>query len=90
MIREQLGAKAGPLRHRRHAEELGQRLREIGEGGAIAEVRARARPRAGDQQRHVLTRMIGARRRRIVAVIGGDDEQIVGPQQRQHPSMSLR
>ena len=33
-------------------------------------------PCAGQQQRHVLARMIGARRGRVVSVVGRDDEQI--------------
>ena len=40
-------------------------------------------PAPDNQHGHVLARMIGARRRRIVAVIGGDDEQIRRPQVRQ-------
>ncbi len=41
-----------------------------------SEARERSREQARDQQRHVLARMIGARRARIVAVIGGHDQQI--------------
>ena len=70
------------MRERRHPEDPGERLPQIGEGGAVAE---RHRPRAGPEheQRHVLARMIGAGRGRIVAVVGGHDQQIVGPQARQ-------
>ena len=71
------------MRQRPDAEDLGQRLPEIGERRARAEVDAGPHARAGDQQRHVLARMIGARRRRIVAVVGGDDQQIVVAQPRQ-------
>ena len=69
--------------HRGDAEQLGQRLRQIGEGGAIAEIGAGTGSRAAHEQRHVLARVIRARRRRIVAVVGGDDEQVVGTQLRQ-------
>ena len=76
-------AEARAVRQRRHAEDLGERLPEIGE--CRARRRDRHRPRAGaeHQQRHVLARVVGAGRRRIVAVIGGDDQQIVRPQLRQ-------
>ena len=36
-------------------------------------------PRARRQERHVFARMVGARRRRIVAVVGGHNQQIVFP-----------
>ena len=61
------------------AEQLGQRLAEIGERRPRAEVDVPSDARAGDEQRHVLARVIGARRGRIVAVIGGDDQQIGWP-----------
>ena len=46
--------------------------------------------RASDEQRHVLARVIGRRRRRIVAVIGRDDEQIVGREARQQRAPAAR
>ena len=75
--------EARAVRQRTDAEELGQRLAEVRERLARAEVDAGAHRRPDDQQRHVLARVVGARRRRIVAVIGGDDEQIVGAEPRQ-------
>ena len=72
-----------PCAQRADAEELGERLPEIGERRARAEIdvrRGRAAP--ATKHRHVLARVIGARRRRIVAVIGGDDQQIVGGRSR--------
>ena len=57
---------------------------------ARADVDAGAHPLARQQQRHVLARVIGARRRRIVAVIGGDHEQIVAAQLRQQARRGAR
>ena len=69
--------KARAVRQRRHAEVLGQRLAEVGEGRRVCRDPRPVAPSPRHQQRHVLARMVGARRRRIVAVIGGDDQQVV-------------
>ena len=65
------------------AEELRQRLAEIREGLPGAQVHAGADAGAGHEQRDVLPRVIGARRRRIVAMVGRDDEEIVVAQLRE-------
>src|SRR5687768_16332126 len=72
----QVGEKAGAVRQRPDAEVLGDRLPQIREGGARAEVPAGRNAGAGDEERHVLARVVRARRRRIVAVIGRYDEKI--------------
>ena len=64
------------MRERTDAEDLRDRLAEIGERRARADVGARPDAAPDQEHRHVLARVIGARRRRIVAVIGGDDQQI--------------
>src|SRR6185503_13080737 len=76
LIRE-LPQEARPVRERADAEQLGERLPEVGERPARAEVDAGADVAPGREQRHVFARMIGTRRGRIVAVVGGDDQQIV-------------
>ena len=78
-----LRRKLVPCGKRADAEVLRQRLAEIGKGRSRAEIDAGLDASAVQQQRHVLARMVGARRRRIVAVIGGDHEQIVVAQLRQ-------
>ena len=72
-----------PCVERSDAEQLGERLAEIGERRARAEVGAGRTAAPVEQHRHVLARVIGARRRRIVAVIGGDDQEVVVAQARQ-------
>ncbi len=66
-----------------NAKALGERLTEIGKRAARSQVDPGAYARAGDQQRDVLARMIGARCRRIVAVIGRHDQEIVVAKRRQ-------
>ena len=61
-----------------------QRLTEIGKGLASSQIDFGAHPRAGQKNRDVLTRVIGARRRRIVAVVCGNDEQVGVAQSAQH------
>ena len=63
---------------RSDAKQLGKRLSEIRKRPTRRRDRRRRAPMAEHQQRHVLARVIGARRRGIVAVIGGDDQQIAG------------
>src|SRR5258708_19071158 len=76
--------KTRAVRKPADAEQLRQRLTEIRKRRAGAEIDIRAHMRAGREQRHVLPRVIGARRRGIVAVIGGDHQEIVVSQRRQH------
>ena len=52
--------------------------RDIGEG----DLAQTARPRTRHGDRHPLARVVGAGPCRIVAVIGGKDRQIAGPQRR--------
>ena len=79
----QIIQKALAVLHRTDAEIICHRLAEVCKRRARAEVDARFHRRPGHQQRHVLARVIGARRRGIVAVIGGDHHQIVVTQPRQ-------
>ena len=71
-----------PDPRQREPEPLGHRRAEIGERVACAQ-RTAAHARPDRQQRHTLARMVGGRRGRIVAVIGGDEQQIVLPKGRQ-------
>ena len=65
------------MRQRTDAEVLCQRLPEIGEGRSRSEIDAGLHPSAVQQHGHIFAGVIRAGRRRIVAVIGGDDEQII-------------
>ena len=56
---------------------IADRCAEIGECGARAERTRATNARAGDEQRHVLARVIRRDVGRIAAVIGGDEEEIV-------------
>src|SRR5438034_11574433 len=67
--------EAGAVRHRADAKDLGQRLPQIREREAGAEVGATANMGAGSEQRHVLARVIGTGGGRIVAMIRGHDEE---------------
>src|SRR5256714_12431991 len=58
------------------AEVVGDGLADVGERGAVAEVNADARARAVDEERGVLARVIRAAEGRVVAVVGGDDEEV--------------
>ena len=69
--------------HRADPEVLGDRLTEIGKCPPRSEIDASFHLRSRHQQRHMLARVIGARRRRIVTMIGGQDEQVVVSQARQ-------
>src|SRR5438093_9844858 len=64
---------------KRNAEPVGNGRPEIGECVAAAE-RTRHHTRSEGEHRHALSRVIGGRRRRIVAVVGRDEQQIVLPQ----------
>ena len=70
--------EARSVLQRSHAEPLRERLAEIRKGVAIAHVDRRPNRRAADEHRHVFARVIRAGRGGIVAVIGGDDEDVVG------------
>src|SRR5262245_9289426 len=78
-----LGEEARARRQRIDRKYGGQRLTEIGERAPCPQIDAVSDACTGDEQRHVLARVIGAWRRRIVAVIGGHDEEVVRPQLRQ-------
>src|SRR6476620_2871996 len=54
---EDLGQKAGAVGQRANTEVLRQRLSEVGEGPARAEIAAGAHMLPVQQQRHVLTRV---------------------------------
>src|SRR5947209_7709500 len=73
-------AKEGLTRSgERHAEPFRDRRAEVREGLASPDVyTGDALPQRKDG--HALTRMVSRRRRWIVAVIGGDEEQVVLPQ----------
>src|SRR5882672_5451767 len=96
--RAQTSGQPRALRTRRRTRrDLLQEARAVGqatdtaqvrEGPARAEVDAGANVRPGDDERHVLPRMIGARRRRIVAVVGCDDQHVVVPQLREEPGQA--
>jgi hypothetical protein len=73
-LREERPARCGPAA--RHAEELGQRGRDVGEGVALAQVDRRA-ARVSDQQRDALAGVVRAAEGRVVAVVGGDDQQVL-------------
>ena len=74
--------EAGAVFERAQREVLRERLAQIGKrrSSPQGDVPPHASPR--HEQRDVLTRMIGARRRRIVPVIGRDDQQIGRQQSR--------
>src|SRR5436190_5205436 len=78
-----LTKKAGAVSEAADAEVFGERLTEVGKRLAGSEIDALPDARAGHEQRHIFPRMIRARRRRVIAVIGGDDEKIVITQARQ-------
>ena len=73
---EDVVEEARAVRERADLEELGQRLADIGERAAQPEVDVRSHRRARGEDRDVLPRVIRARRRRVVAVIGSDDQQV--------------
>src|SRR5688572_13013698 len=76
MVDNDVSKEAGAVFQWTDAEERGQRLSQIGKRGAGAEVDAGANRCARDEQRYVFTRVIGARRRRVVAMVGRDDEHV--------------
>src|SRR5579864_5201552 len=61
----QLGQETSTVRQRLDAEQIGERLAEIREAVASAEIHAWRHGIADDQERHVLARVIGRRRGRI-------------------------
>ena len=63
---------------RAHVQGFGERLSEIRERASRAKVGAGPHMRSRDDERHVLARMIRARGRRIVAVVGRHQQQIAG------------
>ena len=64
-----------------NAEVLGHRGAEIGKGAPDAEISTGPDSRAGHEQRHVLAGVVGRAGGGIVAVVGGEEEQIVLPEQ---------
>ena len=82
--------KLVPCGKRTDAEDVGQRLSEIRERLPRAQIDAGLDASAMQQQRHVLARVIGARRGRIVAVIGGNHQQIVVSELRQQAAPAAR
>ena len=85
----QFAEKAGAMAHAADAEQLGKRLSQVGERLSRAQVGAGAHAPASCDERNVLARVVGARRGRIVAVIGRHDKQILVSQQRQKPREPL-
>ena len=79
----QLTEEARPMAERTDAEQLGDGLAEVGKRRPHAKIDARPNRLPHDEQRHVLPRMIRARRRGIVAVIGRHDEDVGRLQARQ-------
>src|SRR6185312_12845147 len=71
-----LWQKRGAGRQGRHTEEVGHGLADIGEGGPPTQI-DRTHVGAKDEERHYLTRVIGRRCGRIVAVIGGKDNEVL-------------
>ena len=67
---ENIAKEARAVGQRCDAEDFGDCLPEIGERLAGPEIDARPNQHTGDEQRNVLSRVVGARRRRIVAVVG--------------------
>src|SRR5512132_1620309 len=67
-----------PRGERSGSQKLGDGLSDIRKGAAPPEGH-RTDPGAGDQQRNDFAGVIGGRCRRIVAVIGGKDNDIVLP-----------
>ena len=75
---------------RADGETLSQRLSQIGKRFPGTKVNASTNPGTENQERNVLTRMVCAGGSRIVAMIGGDDQQIVSAdawQQRGQPGI---
>ena len=75
--------KARAVREATDVEYLRKRLTHIGERTTRAEIRAGADVRAGREKRHVLSRMIRARRRRIVSMVGCENQHVVVSELRQ-------
>ena len=89
MLDNNLLQEAGAVLERSDAEVGGEGLPQVGKRPPGPEIHAGTDTRAGDENRDVLARVIGAGRRRIVAVIGGDDQQVRFPQHRQHVTKAL-
>ena len=77
------------MRHRAYTEPLSKRLCQVGKRRTCAQVDPLPHVLPGDQQRYVLSRVICARRRRIVAVIGRNHKQVVGTQRGQQAEGEL-
>ncbi len=73
---------------RADAEQLCKCLSKVREGLTRPQIGASTHGRAEHQQRNMLARVVGAWRGRIVAVIGGDDQQIAGLDPRQQRRQS--
>ena len=71
------------MRQRAHAKDLGECLPQVGEGRTRAQVDTGAHAGAAHQHGHVLACVVGAGGRRIVAVIGRHNQQVVGTEARQ-------
>src|SRR5688572_11859071 len=89
MLANDCSEKLRSVWQRPDAEVPGNRLAEIGKGLARTEIDAAAYARPRQQHRYVLARMVRAGRRRIVAVVGGDDEQIGVAEVPQHAAQLL-
>src|SRR5688500_18322146 len=74
--RQQLGEERAPAPPELDSKPFADGGAEIGKGGALAQV-GRAHWGAGDEQRDDLPGVVGRRRGWIVAVIGGEKEQVV-------------
>src|SRR5687768_2338548 len=74
--RQQLGQEGAPAPPEVDPEPFADGGTEVGEGRALAQV-GRAHWRARDEQRDDLPGVVARRRRWIVAVIGGEKEQVV-------------
>ena len=80
---EDLGERALAAR-RGHAEPLSRRRGKVRETAAHAEIDVAANRRTGDEQRHVLARVVGRNVRRFAAVVRGHQQQILRPESGEH------
>ena len=84
-LTQDIAKEAGSVRERSDPEDLRDRLAEIREGPANADVGAWPDATADEKHRDELARVVRARRGRVVAVIGCDDEEVPLAQPRQQP-----
>ena len=80
MAPQQLVGKAAANRDRARTQYVGDRGSQIGKGFLCSQISAGAHAGADGKQRDVLARVIRAGRRRIVAVIGSEKEQVTRSQ----------